>query len=197
MIDRTSVGYRQLVKDVAEVVLRRLGSVGSEANNSGPSASSLLVSFPRLTHREAEILSALIGGGTNKSIGSFLGISARTVEVHRSRIRRKMGVNGTAQLVRVALGGSCTENTTPRPGQGGNETRVPWPGALSLNWCGSSTLIVTRKAVRCRTRRSRLVLTATAPRRSLTRRTSRLDRPLASFKGRSANTTYSSVSSWT
>lgn len=124
MIDRASMGYRQLVLDFAEVVLRKLDSLGSQADDSGPSASALLASFPRLTHREAEILSALIGGGTNKSIGSFLGISARTVEVHRSRIRRKMGVNGTAQLVRVALGGSWTENAAGRQAME-NENRVP------------------------------------------------------------------------
>lgn len=114
MFDRSSLGYRQLVMDVAEVVLRKLAGVGSQADDSGPSASALATSFPRLTHREAEILSALIGGGTNKSIGTHLGISARTVEVHRSRIMRKMGVSGTAQLVRVALDGSSAGAATPR-----------------------------------------------------------------------------------
>jgi len=114
MFDRASLGYRQLVMDVAEVVLKRLAGVVSQADDIGPSASALQASFARLTHREAEILSAVINGGTNKSIGIHLGISARTVEVHRSRIMRKMGVAGTAQLVRVALDGKPSEAASPR-----------------------------------------------------------------------------------
>lgn len=49
-----------------------------------------------LTERERQILDLLLKGGTNKSIGNALGISARTVEVHRARVYEKLGVTNVA-----------------------------------------------------------------------------------------------------
>jgi two-component system, LuxR family, response regulator FixJ len=58
-----------------------------------------------LTKREAEILRRVTDGETNKEVGIALGISPRTVEVHRSSAMRKLGAKNTAQLVRIALAG--------------------------------------------------------------------------------------------
>jgi two-component system response regulator FixJ len=51
-----------------------------------------------LTVREREVLGALVRGMTNKDAGDFLGISPRTVEVHRSRIMEKMGTDSLVDL---------------------------------------------------------------------------------------------------
>ena len=56
-----------------------------------------------LTERERDVLDLLVAGHQNKMIGSKLGISARTVQVHRGRIMHKLKVESLQDLVRVAL----------------------------------------------------------------------------------------------
>jgi len=55
-----------------------------------------------LTPRENEILPYIITGMLNKQIASKLGISEKTVKVHRGRIMEKLHVDSVAQLVRLA-----------------------------------------------------------------------------------------------
>lgn len=55
----------------------------------------------RLTGREKEVLDHLILGMTNKHIADELGISQRTVEIHRARIREKMEARSLADLIRM------------------------------------------------------------------------------------------------
>ncbi|MBD8893937.1 response regulator transcription factor [Roseibium litorale] len=57
-----------------------------------------------LTRREREVLDAITGGASNKEAGRQLGISPRTVEVHRARIMEKLGARNAADLVRIVLG---------------------------------------------------------------------------------------------
>ena len=57
-----------------------------------------------LTPREREVLARVIAGASNKEAGRTLGISPRTVEVHRSRIMDKLGARNAADLVRIVLG---------------------------------------------------------------------------------------------
>ena len=52
-----------------------------------------------LSPREREVLAAVARGLTNRETGKLLGISHRTVEVHRARLMRKLGVQSVAQLV--------------------------------------------------------------------------------------------------
>lgn len=56
-----------------------------------------------LSPREREVLQLTVEGKTTKEIASLLGISAKTVESHRSRIMDKLGIRGTAGLVRYAI----------------------------------------------------------------------------------------------
>ena len=57
-----------------------------------------------LTPREREVLAEVIAGASNKEAGRHLGISPRTIEVHRARIMDKLGAKNAADLVRIALG---------------------------------------------------------------------------------------------
>lgn len=57
-----------------------------------------------LTNRENDVLAGLVEGKLNKVIAHELGISARTVETHRSHIMTKMRVKSVADLVRISLG---------------------------------------------------------------------------------------------
>ena len=57
----------------------------------------------KLTHREREVLQ-LVGKGLHaKEIASHLGISARTVEVHKARLMAKLEARNVSELVRFAL----------------------------------------------------------------------------------------------
>lgn len=57
-----------------------------------------------LTRRERQILEQVAGGDTNKVIAANLGISVRTVELHRARGMHKLGVRSVAELVRLMQG---------------------------------------------------------------------------------------------
>ena len=56
-----------------------------------------------LTAREREILKLVATGESNKLIARHLGISFRTVELHRSHILEKMGARTLAELIRIAI----------------------------------------------------------------------------------------------
>ncbi|KZM51419.1 response regulator [Labrenzia sp. OB1] len=60
-----------------------------------------------LTRRELEVLKEITNGASNKEAGRTLGISPRTVEVHRARIMEKLGARNAADLVRIVLGGQA------------------------------------------------------------------------------------------
>ncbi len=56
-----------------------------------------------LTEREREVLDLVVAGRLNKQIADGLGISVKTVEVHRARVMEKMGVGSVAELVQAVL----------------------------------------------------------------------------------------------
>ncbi|MGK2908626.1 MAG: response regulator transcription factor [Sphingobium sp.] len=60
-------------------------------------------SVATLTAREKELLQGLMAGLSNKAVATWLGISVRTVEMHRSNLMSRLGVNTFAELVRIAL----------------------------------------------------------------------------------------------
>jgi DNA-binding NarL/FixJ family response regulator len=59
-------------------------------------------SLDELSRREREVFDLVIRGMTNETVGKELDISIKTVETHRARINRKLGVNSPAALVRFA-----------------------------------------------------------------------------------------------
>jgi len=56
-----------------------------------------------LTPREREVLELMSQGKQNKVMAGDLGLSQRTVEIHRAHVMEKMGANSVAQLVRMML----------------------------------------------------------------------------------------------
>lgn len=59
--------------------------------------------FSSLSPRECEVLREVVGGKQSKVIAFELGISERTVDVHRTNIRRKMQLSSVAALVNLVL----------------------------------------------------------------------------------------------
>jgi two-component system, LuxR family, response regulator FixJ len=55
----------------------------------------------QLTPREREVLREIATGASSKEAGRILGISPRTVEVHRARIMDKLGARNAADLMRI------------------------------------------------------------------------------------------------
>lgn len=56
-----------------------------------------------LTPRERDVLDGLVQGHPNKTIGYDLGISPRTVEIHRANLMHKVGVHSLSDLLRIAF----------------------------------------------------------------------------------------------
>lgn len=59
--------------------------------------------FQRLTPREREVMKYIVSGASNKHLAELLGVSSRTIEVHRSRIMAKMTASSLPELVCMAL----------------------------------------------------------------------------------------------
>ena len=56
-----------------------------------------------LTQRERDVLRHIADGHANKQIAQMLGLSVRTVETHRLNIKRKLGIDGQAELIKYAV----------------------------------------------------------------------------------------------
>ncbi|MGV2864129.1 response regulator transcription factor [Achromobacter sp. ESBL13] len=56
-----------------------------------------------LTQRERDVLRHIASGQANKQIAHALGLSVRTVETHRLNIKRKLGIDGQAELIKYAV----------------------------------------------------------------------------------------------
>jgi FixJ family two-component response regulator len=80
---------------------------GAARRGQHKTASDVLdLRFPgceTLTRRECEILAQIVEGATSKAAGRHLGISSRTVEVHRARIMQKLGARNATDLMRIVL----------------------------------------------------------------------------------------------
>jgi two-component system response regulator FixJ len=93
----------------AEMVAARVReAIGGRAWRSERRTASdvLTLRFPgseRLTRRECEVLARIAAGATSKAAGRHLGISSRTVEVHRARVMQKLGAKNAADLMRIVL----------------------------------------------------------------------------------------------
>jgi DNA-binding NarL/FixJ family response regulator len=62
-----------------------------------------LVQDNQLTVREQEVLQHIANGQSNKHIARELDLSVRTVETHRLNIKRKLGIEGQAELIKFAV----------------------------------------------------------------------------------------------
>jgi two-component system response regulator FixJ len=71
--------------------------------NAATTDPQLRERFGLLTPRESEVMQQMVIGLPNKLIAHRLGMSPRTVEVHRGRVMQKTGANNLSQLVRMAI----------------------------------------------------------------------------------------------
>jgi two-component system, LuxR family, response regulator FixJ len=82
-------------------VLRNALRVDRERRAAETARAATDSRFERLTQREREILAFIAAGHQNRDIAAKLGISARTVEVHKARIMEKLDCHSLAELIRA------------------------------------------------------------------------------------------------
>jgi two-component system response regulator FixJ len=84
-------------------LLQRL--VAALATNEGvqPKRTEIWRRLKSLTPREVDVLCDVLGGQLNREIAAELGITERTIKVHRARVMKKLGVQSTAQLFPMVL----------------------------------------------------------------------------------------------
>lgn len=89
-----------------EEAFARLSKAGKETARARQARDQLNV----LTPRELDVLQGLTVGYPNKTIGYDLGISARTVEIHRANLMKKLEVNNISDLLRIAFAAGIGES---------------------------------------------------------------------------------------
>ncbi len=74
-----------------------------KASDAAIGGLASVASLQQLTGRERDVLGLLAYGASNKEAGRRLGISPRTIEVHRARIMDKLGARNSADMMRIVL----------------------------------------------------------------------------------------------
>jgi len=82
-----------------------------DANGRSARATDAAVAIAALTGREQDVLRGLAQGLPNKTIAFDLGISPRTVEVHRANLMTKLRVNSLSEALRIAFAAGLQAGT--------------------------------------------------------------------------------------
>lgn len=83
--------------------IRKTISLSEVQQQSELEADAITQRLHSLTSRESQIMDLVVKGDLTKQIAKHLGISTKTVEVHRSNITKKLGVQSVAQLVKLVV----------------------------------------------------------------------------------------------
>ncbi|CUJ34917.1 response regulator [Achromobacter kerstersii] len=109
MVQAVKAGARgYLLKDEpAEEIITAISAVMEGRSYFSAAAAVRLSSASApatlLTQRERDVLRHIASGQANKQIAHTLGLSVRTVETHRLNIKRKLGIDGQAELIKYAV----------------------------------------------------------------------------------------------
>jgi two-component system nitrate/nitrite response regulator NarL len=91
-IESVSAGEPFFSEDIARAALHEFVKSGGKKEP-----------FAELTSREREVLVSIAEGQSNKEIATKLGIGVRTIETHRERIMRRLGIHSVAGLTKYAI----------------------------------------------------------------------------------------------
>ena len=89
--------------DLMLASVKRAMEIGSQARSRSADAKLAKDLLSALTPRERSVLDRLVQGRPNKIVAHELGISPRTVEIHRAHIMTKMEASSLSDLVRLVL----------------------------------------------------------------------------------------------
>jgi two-component system response regulator FixJ len=93
---------KQAPREQLLAAIRRALERDSAESGCRQKRAELSLRFSRLTKREVEVLREVVNGLMNKQIAARLGISERTVKMHRTSITSKVRVHSAAQLAMLA-----------------------------------------------------------------------------------------------
>jgi two-component system, LuxR family, response regulator FixJ len=99
--------HDQTLLDAVHRALARSADPRVEA--AAMDADALQKRLATLTPREREVMALVVEGRPNKAIATRLGLSTRTVEVHRAKSMEKMQAQSLADLVRMAIACGMTK----------------------------------------------------------------------------------------
>lgn len=86
-----------------EDLVRRIDIARSEAVPADDEQQRILELFSSLTPRESDVMREVVAGHPNKIVAHNLGLSHKTVEIHRARVMDKTGARSLSQLVRMSM----------------------------------------------------------------------------------------------
>lgn len=89
--------------------VQRALQLDAERRREGAVQSVLQARCATLTARERDIFPLIAAGHSNKDVARLLGISFRTVELHRARVMRKLGAGTLLELAAIARACGCAE----------------------------------------------------------------------------------------
>jgi two-component system, LuxR family, response regulator FixJ len=102
----------------AHSIVERVGkaiAAWSSRQWQGETPGILWRQFPgrdQLTRREIEVLAQITAAASNKEAARYLGISSRTIEIHRRHIMQKLGAKNAVDLMRIVL---KMQHSLPQP----------------------------------------------------------------------------------
>ena len=82
--------------------VRRAIALNANARRVAADLAEIRGRAESLSPREGEVLALVVAGMLNKNIGSRLGVTEKTIKVHRGQVMRKMRADSLADLVRMA-----------------------------------------------------------------------------------------------
>ncbi len=83
--------------------MQRAISFDSDRRVRDSQRARLSTLFASLTTREREVMDLVVEGMSNKAVANTLGLSAKTVEVHRAKVMEKMNARSVSDLVKMSM----------------------------------------------------------------------------------------------
>ena len=98
-----SIDFLEKPFDIEDMsaALQRAVAIDRERRRDGLDRELLRRRFASLTPREAQVMEHIVRGAANKEVAALLGLSHKTVEVHRANVMRKTRAGSLAELVRM------------------------------------------------------------------------------------------------
>jgi FixJ family two-component response regulator len=105
--------------DAEAIVARVADAIDSwtqlrQSEESMPALSPAIRGYYKLTRRERQVLAQIAAAASNKETARHLGISPRTVEIHRGRIMHKLGAKNSVDLMRIVMNKAPSEPNRAR-----------------------------------------------------------------------------------
>lgn len=94
---------KPFAKDEIEAAIRKAVAIDTELREKAAESAEIHGRIAKLTPREKQVMGLVVSGKSNRIIAEELGVSPKTVEVHRANVMQKMQADSLAQLVKMVV----------------------------------------------------------------------------------------------